>query len=193
MKLKQFLTIIISLFFISFNYSNAEILKNIIVKGNDRVSNETIIVFTSAKIGEEINTVRLNEIVNNLYDTNFFENISTTFDNQELVITVKENPIINTIQFKGIKSKTLIENISKNLELKPRSSFNLFILENDKVKIENELKSKGYYYSTIEIFTEKNITFGKYKKINLILKISGLWVQDDKFGLTFRFLINHQQ
>ena len=178
MKLKQFLTIIISLFFISFNYSNAEILKNIIVKGNDRVSNETIIVFTSAKIGEEINTVRLNEIVNNLYDTNFFENISTTFDNQELVITVKENPIINTIQFKGIKSKTLIENISKNLKLKPRSSFNLFILENDRVKIENELKSQGYYYSTIEIFTEKknnntldliyNINIGNKAKIKKI-------------------------
>ena len=178
MKLKQFLTIIISLFFISFNYSNAEILKNIIVKGNDRVSNETIIVFTSAKIGEEINTVRLNEIVNKLYDTNFFENISTTFDNQELVITVKENPIINTIQFKGIKSKTLIENISKNLKLKPRSSFNLFILENDRVKIENELKSQGYYYSTIEIFTEKknnntldliyNINIGNKAKIKKI-------------------------
>ena len=178
MKLKQFLTIIISLFFISFNYSNAEILKNIIVKGNDRVSNETIIVFTSAKIGEEINTVRLNEIVNNLYDTNFFENISTTFDNQELVITVKENPIINTIQFKGIKSKTLIEKISKNLELKPRSSFNLFILENDRVKIENQLKSQGYYYSTIEIFTEKknnntldliyNINIGNKAKIKKI-------------------------
>ena len=178
MKLKQFLTIIISLFFISFNYSNAEILKNIIVKGNDRVSNETIIVFTSAKIGEEINTVRLNEIVNNLYDTNFFENISTTFDNQELVITVKENPIINTIQFKGIKSKTLIENISKNLELKPRSSFNLFTLENDKVKIENELKNKGYYYSSIEIFTDKknnntldliyNINIGNKAKIKKI-------------------------
>ena len=190
MKLKQFLTIIISLFFISFNYSNAEILKNIIVKGNDRVSNETIIVFTSAKIGEEINTVRLNEIVNNLYDTNFFENISTTFDNQELVITVKENPIINTIQFKGIKSKTLIEKISKNLELKPRSSFNLFILENDKVKIENELKSKGYYYSTIEIFTDKknnntldliyNINIGNKAKIKKIFFTGDKIYKDSK-------------
>ena len=190
MKLKQFLTIIISLFFISFNYSNAEILKNIIVKGNDRVSNETIIVFTSAKIGEEINTVRLNEIVNNLYDTNFFENISTTFDNQELVITVKENPIINTIQFKGIKSKTLIEKISKNLELKPRSSFNLFILENDRVKIENELKSQGYYYSTIEIFTDKknnntldliyNINIGNKAKIKKIFFTGDKIYKDSK-------------
>ncbi len=190
MKLKQFLTVIISLFFISFNYSNAEILKNIIVKGNDRVSNETIIVFTSAKIGEEINAVRLNEIVNNLYDTNFFENISTIFDNQELVITVKENPIINTIQFKGIKSKTLIENISKNLELKPRSSFNLFILENDKVKIENELKSKGYYYSTIEIFTDKknnntldliyNINIGNKAKIKKIFFTGDKIYKDSK-------------
>lgn len=45
----------------------------------------------------------------------------------------------------------------------------------------------------IKIFTEKNINYGKYKKINLILKISGLWAQETKYGLTFRFLINHQQ
>ena len=30
------------------------------------------------------------------------------------------------------------------------------------------------------------------KDINLILKISGLWVQENNFGLTFRFLINRQ-
>ena len=54
--------------------------------------------------------------------------------------------------------------------------------------IEEQLK-QGF----IKIFTEKNINYGKYKKINLILKISGLWAQESKYGLTFRFLINHQQ
>ena len=169
MKLKKFSVIIIFIFFISFTYSTAETLKNIVVKGNDRVSNETIIVFSSVKIGDEISSDQLNQIVKSLYDTNFFENVSTTFDNQELIITVKENPIINTIQFKGIKSKTLTEDISKNLELKSRSSFNLFVLERDKVKILNELKNKGYYYSTMEVFTDKknNNTLDLIYEINI--------------------------
>ena len=42
---------------------------------------------------------------------------------------------------------------------------------------------------TIKIFTEKSIQFGKYKNIELILKISGVWAQNNKFGLTFRFII----
>ena len=41
----------------------------------------------------------------------------------------------------------------------------------------------------IKIFTEKNITFGKNKNINVILKISGIWNNYISCGLTFRFYI----
>ncbi len=80
--------------------------------------------------------------------------------------------------------------ISKILKIENNilSKFNDHIEATPENIIEDQLK-QGF----IKIFTEKNIEYGKYKKINLILKISGIWVQNKKFGLTFRFLINHRQ
>ena len=165
-KLKNFIFITVS-FFVFTCLSYAEVVKKIIIKGNQRISNETIKVFSSIKIGDEITTDKLNEIVDNLYITNFFDNISTNFENQELIIKVDESPIINNIQFKGIKSKTLIESISKNLKLKSRSSYNKFQVETDKFQILSDLKNRGYYYSTIEIFKELEDN----NSINLVYKI----------------------
>ena len=136
-KLKKLLIINIFHFFLFFNFSNAEIVNKIIINGNERVSDATIIVFSSIKLGDTINEEKLNQIVNSLYDSNFFDNISTRFDNQQLTITVKESPIINKIEFQGIKSKTLLDSLSKNLILKSRSSYNIYQLELDKLQIQN--------------------------------------------------------
>ena len=160
-----YLFILLTLFHSS--VAKSEVIKNIIIEGNERVSNETILVFSSINLGDKIDTDKLNEIVNNLYDTNFFDDISTSFKNNELFIKVVESPIISKVEFTGIKSKTLIDDISKNLKLKSRSSFNKYQLQIDKLEIENQLKNKGYYYSTIEIYqnTKNN------KTIDLIYEI----------------------
>ena len=152
-KLKKLLIFNIFYLFLFFNISNAEIVNKIVINGNERVSDETIIVFSAVKLGDTINAEKLNQIVKSLYDSNFFDNISTSFNNQELTITVKESPIINKVEFQGIKSKTLVESLSKNLSLKSRSSYNTYQLELDKLQIQNQLKNRGYYYSKIKIFT----------------------------------------
>ena len=165
-KLKKFFLIIISFFILTIS-SYAEVVKKITIKGNQRVSNETIKVFSSIKVGDEITTDKLNEIIDNLYITNFFDKISTNFENHELIIKVEESPIINKIEFKGVKSKTLMESIRKNLKLKSRSSYNKFQVETDKLEIISDLKNRGYYYSTIEIFKE----LLDNNSINLVYKI----------------------
>tara|TARA_X000000950_G_scaffold150835_1_gene185869 strand:- start:452 stop:2701 length:2250 start_codon:yes stop_codon:yes gene_type:complete len=165
-KLKKIFFIIIS-FVLLTSLSYAEVVKKIIIKGNQRVSNETIKLFSSIKVGDEITTDKLNEIIDNLYITNFFDKISTNFENQELIIEVEESPIINRIQFKGVKSKTLIDSIRKNLKLKSRSSYNKFQVETDKLEIISDLKNRGYYYSTIEVFKELQ----NNNSINLVYKI----------------------
>ena len=170
--LRNHIKLIYFIIFLTFFHSlvaKSEIIKNIIIEGNERVSNETILVFSSINVGDKIDADKLNEIVNNLYDTNFFDDISTIFKNNELFIKVVESPIISKVEFKGIKSKTLIDDISKNLKLKSRSSFNTYLLEMDKVEIENQLKNKGYYYSIIEIYqnTKSNKTIDLIYEIDL--------------------------
>mgnify|MGYP001160120553 CR=1 FL=1 len=163
---KKILIIIFSFLFFS-SISHAEVVKKITINGNERVSKETILVFASVQIGDEITPNILNRIVNDLYETNFFDNISTNFKNQELIIQIKESPIINKIEFKGVKSKTLIETLRKNLKLKSRSSYNIYDVETDKQQIINNLKNRGYYYSTVEIFKELKDS----NSINLIYQI----------------------
>ena len=169
MQYKKLIIIATSYFFLLLNFSNADTVKNIVINGNERISDETILVFSSIKIGDEINNKKLNEIVNNLYDTNFFDNVSTIFENQILQIEILESPIIDNVIFKGIKSKTLKSTITKNILLKTRSSFNKYQAEKDKLEILKSLKNLGYYNSTIEILaeTKDNNTLDLVYEINI--------------------------
>jgi len=44
----------------------------------------------------------------------------------------------------------------------------------------------------IKIFDQSNLALGKYKKLSILLKISGIWSSNsqEQLGLTFRFFIN---
>ena len=51
---------------------SAEILNKIEVKGNQRVSPETIKMFADVSIGEDFDSSDFNTTLKNLYDSNFF-------------------------------------------------------------------------------------------------------------------------
>ena len=190
LKFKKYLVTLITYFLLFSTVSNAENIKNIVITGNDRVSDETIKIFSSINIGDEINSDKLNKIIKNLYETNFFENISVNFENHELLITVKESPVINKILINGVKSKTMMETITKNMLLKSRSSFSDYQLDKDRLEILKELKNMGYYYSKIEILQELkennsldlifNINIGDKAKIKKITFTGNKIFKDSK-------------
>ena len=68
--------ILILLYFILFtNYLSAEIIKKIDISGNNRVSDETDKVYGDFSINQNIDNIKINEIIKNLYSTNFFEEL----------------------------------------------------------------------------------------------------------------------
>ena len=147
-------------FFIVIKSSTAQIIKKIEIQGNERISNETILIFSSVSIEDRITTDLINEVLKNLYETNYFENVEVSVIDQKLLILVKENPIIENINFNGIKSKTLKKNILRDVKLKSRSSYNEFLIKNDKDNIILALKNYGYYNPKIDVFIE-NLTDNK--------------------------------
>ena len=178
--MKLFPKIIIILIFL-FQPAFAETLKKIDIIGNQRIPNETIIMFSGVNLNDDITDNQLNDILKNLYDSNFFENVSVKFDDNNLTILVKEFPIIDKIIYKGIKAKKIKEEINNNVILKPRSSFNKIIFLEDQKKILATLKRLGYFFSTLNSYTEtldenriniiNEIELGekdKIKKINFI-------------------------
>ena len=153
-KLKLFFIYLFFVLFSSNNFVLAEIVKNIDVKGNERISSETILMFSDVSINDDVDNQKTNEILKNLYESNFFENISVSITNNNLLINVVELPIIQDISFEGIKAKKVKEEITKDLKLNERSSFNQIHLMDDKQKILRKLKNLGYYFPTVETYLE---------------------------------------
>ena len=155
------------IFFSTSSILFAEVLKDIQIKGNKRVSDESIKMFSNTKIGDNINSNKLNEILKNIYDTNFFGDVRVSFKDSVLVIFVEENPLVESVIIKGPKSKTLIGELKKKLKVKSRSSYNETLFLTDKKNITESLKQKGYFFSNVEVIVEKLSD----NKINLIYNI----------------------
>ena len=153
--------------FLSQNISNAEIVKNIKIVGNERISIETIKMFSEVDLNEDIDNFKINEILKNLYNTNFFSNIEINFENNELTILVNELPIIENYDISGIKSKSLLKDITNNLILKSRSSYDEILVKQDIETIRENLKSLGYYFSKVEYYVSDVFD----NKVNLSIKI----------------------
>ena len=81
--------------------SKADIVNKIEIQGNDRISTQTIINFSEVVLGKNLNDKDLNSYLKNLYDTNFFEDVSLDLKNNILIIKVKEFPIIQQIKVNG--------------------------------------------------------------------------------------------
>ena len=113
--------LLIFIFFVTNSYS--EVVKKVEIKGNERVSSETILVFGDVILGKNYETYDINSLIKKLHETNFFSNISVKLENNKLSIVVKENPIINSIVFKGEKAKKYTEKISELLLVREKTSF----------------------------------------------------------------------
>ena len=151
--IKKILIILLILFF-GISKSYPDIVKKIIIEGNNRVSKETIIMFSSISTGDNLDQNSLNVILKNLYETNFFKDVSVKLENNNLVISIIGNPLIENINYNGIESEKIKKILLQNLNLKSRSSYNELTLKKDKDLMLSNLKELGYHFSTIDVFVE---------------------------------------
>ncbi len=158
----------ILLIFVLTTSVNGESFMNFNVTGNDRVSKQTIINFSKLKPGVDHSKNEINQALKNIYETNFFEKVDLSIENNILNIDVKELPIIQDIEFSGIKAKKFIKILEEQISLKTRTSFNEFLLQNDLNKISNILRQSGYYFSKVDVQKIVNSN----NSINLIYNVT---------------------
>ncbi len=154
-KIFKLLSLSIIFFVISLN-AQGETIKKFNIIGNERVSDETIIMFSNLDVGQNIEQDILNEALKDLYSTNYFKDISAEISGGILTISVKENQIIQAVTIKGINKKNVlesIESVTKKIEKYP------FIesMINDQVNLlKNTLKSYGYYFVKLKTSIVEN-------------------------------------
>ena len=150
--------ILLALLFLNFMLFSAksEIINDIKLENNIRVSKESILAFGNIKLGKDYTESEINQILGDLYNTNFFSDIKLKVENNVLIIDVKEKKIIQTIVLEGVASKENTEKILKGLNLKDKSPFDKFTAEQDVVLIKNSLSRSGYYFATVEVKIKEN-------------------------------------
>ena len=179
-------------FFILFVNGNSfsEVVKKLEIKGNLRISQETIIVFGDISLGKDYSISDVNSLIKKLYDTLFFSDISVSIKNNTLNIVLKENPIIKSIIFDGEKAKKYIEKIRELLSLTENGPFVENYIKKDINLIKEFYRSLGFYFVKIdaEIATlEKNkiniqyiIDKGKKAKIARIYFLGDKKIREKK-------------
>ena len=136
--------------------ANSEIIKEIKVNGNKRVSSETIKIFSEIEVNSDLSVNQLNDVVKKLYSTNFFNNVELIVEKNILYISVIENPLIQTLTFEGVKNKRIIKLLNEKIEMREKSSFIKNRVKNDEEKIINILRTNGYYFSKVTPKIKKN-------------------------------------
>jgi len=170
----KFMSIFRKIFFSVFTFlllfssnSFSELVKKIEINGNERISNETILIFGDITLGKDYEKSDVNVLIKKLYQSDFFSEIDVQIQNNKLTITVKENPIINSVIFKGEKATKYKEKISELLTLREKSSFKESNIKNDINLIKDFYRSLGYYFVKIDGDIEKL----KKNRVNLVYSI----------------------
>ena len=184
---KTFISIVFSSFFVFLNLNSA-IIKKIEIIGNDRVSDQTIIVYGDIKINEDVNEQKLNQILNDLYSTDFFEDVKIQIKEDILIINLKEYSVINKLIFFGEPSNRIKSEIKKNIKSKEKGSFIKSYISQDIETIKSLYSSIGYNFSKIEAKINKiddrnidliiDITRGEKTKISSINFIGNKKIRD---------------
>ena len=155
--------------FIFYNDVNAQIINDIELVNNNRISKETVITYGDIKLNQDYNLDKINEVLKNLYKTDFFDDIKIEIVSNKLIITVKENKLIQNISIDGIKSSSLESEIIKNLYSKSKSPFLENKVKEDTNRILNSLNNSGFYFAKItpKIIENENETVNLTFEIDL--------------------------
>ena len=150
--------LLIILIFLKLAFTNAfsEIINDIKIKNNNRITKETIISFGGIKLGQDYTQEQLNNILLDLYSTNFFSDLKFEIQGDILIVDVKERKIVQRIQINGIKAEKTKKSILKNLNLREKSPYVNFLAKQDIKKIENSLNNVGYYFNKVNVTINNN-------------------------------------
>ncbi|MCF7887192.1 MAG: outer membrane protein assembly factor BamA [Candidatus Omnitrophica bacterium] len=129
-----------------------DVISQIQIEGNDLVSDAKIISEIKVKTGQPFNEDMVNEDIKNLYQTGFFQEVSTETKKDDegvtLIFQVKEKPVINKITIEGqryIRKKHILDETG----LSEGNFVDEYRLKQAVKKIEDLYDKKGFSQAVI--------------------------------------------
>ena len=123
-------------------------LESIEIQGNERVTDGTVLAYLPAQVGDEITLATLDRFISILFATNLFSDVSISRDENAVVISVRENPIINRITIEGNDVLT-DEKLLEELDIQPRRVYTRDIAINSTKKLLDIYRLSGRFAAEV--------------------------------------------
>jgi len=133
-----------------------EPISNIVVDGLSRYTKEKILKIIPFKVGTILTSTKIDKIIQELFETGYFSDISIVKSDNTLKIKVKENPIIESINIEGAYILTE-DKLLRLLDYKNLNPYNDKLLSEVTGLITNTYFDLGYLdFKILEIQSDLN-------------------------------------
>ena len=166
MKMRLFLCTIATLVF-SFSPSQAAIVGDFDISGNQRIEDATIVSYMEISKGDDVTPETINAALGKLFETGLFEDVSIQQSGNRLIVEVVENPIINQIAFEGNERVEDTE-LTSQVRMRERTPFTRARAEADAQSIVELYRRTGRYAAEVE---PKIIKLSD-NRVNVVFEIS---------------------
>ena len=148
--------------------ATAGTIRSIRVVGSERLEPETVRSYSNLFPGQEYTAETLDQALKDLYATELFADVVITgADTGNLVVTVRENPVINRIVLEGNK-RIKNDKIMPEIKLSPRQIFTRSKVRADVDRIIELYRRQGRFAASVE----PKIVQLDQNRVDLIFEIS---------------------
>ena len=127
-------------------------IQDIRVEGLERVEPDTVFAYMPVKIGDTFTNTVGEQIIKNLYETGFFDDVQVEAQNNLVLLTVTERPVISQLEVKGGKvlSNTDIHKNISAMGLAQSRVYNPVIMAQAVEGLKHEYRNRGKMNVKIE-------------------------------------------
>ena len=161
-RIKSFLIFVIILYLnTSISFSNDYLIKKVEITGNKRIPRSYITNITNRYVNKKITDEDINIITKDLYQSDFFDDISVKVNNNILFVEVIETPIINEIYFFG-NSFFSDEQLKDIVKISKRDTFSKNKLNQAIENIKLLYSKSGRNFAKVEVSKRSISIKGEY-------------------------------
>ncbi|MBR0551577.1 outer membrane protein assembly factor BamA [Sphingomonadaceae bacterium LXI357] len=126
------------------------VIKSLRVEGSQRIEPATILSYTKLRVGETYTNATVDQAIKDLLASDFLADVSISgVETGDLVIHIKENPVINRVILEGNK-RLKDDKITKEIKLAPRQIFTRTAVRADVARIIELYRRQGRFAATVD-------------------------------------------
>ena len=151
----------------AFAQAQTGVVQRIVVQGNERIEQGTVMSYLPIQPGETVDPQRLDLALKTLARTDLFADVKIELQGGDLIVKVVENPIINQVVFEG-NSALKEDKLKDEVQIRPRGIFTRAKVQADVQRIIELYRRSGRISATV---TPKVVELPQ-KRVDLVFEIS---------------------